>query len=140
MTQRAPDPHAMTGYYDTSETGGNGNRQAQLTGVSPVFDRQRAADLAYAVRAMDPDDEDVPASHVSTSSALTINRSDPEEDKRRITASADRAREQLQAAGMDVDPVSGAVLPRDETAPWLNHARSIGPMVQVEDKTDRSAG
>jgi hypothetical protein len=140
MTQRTPDPHAMTGYYETSETGGNGARQAQLTGVSPVFDRQRAADLAYAVRAMDPDDEDVPASHVSTSAALTINRSDPEADRRRITAAAGRAHEALQAAGLDVDPVSGAVTTRDETAPWVNHARSMGPMVQVDEKTDRSAG
>lgn len=140
MTQRTPDPHAMTGYYDTSETGGNGARHAQLTGVSPVFDRQRAADLAYAVRAMDPDDEDVPGSQVNTSPGLTINRGDPAEDKRRITASAERARAQLQATGLDVDPESGAVQSRDETAPWLNHARSIGPMVQVEEQTDRSAG
>lgn len=140
MTQRAPDPHAMTGYYETSETGGNGAKHAQLTGVSPVFDRQRAADLAYAVRAMDEDDEDVPASQVNTSAALTINRGDPDADRRRITSSADRARAQLQAAGMDVDPASGAVLPRDETAPWTNHARSLGPMVQVDEKTDRSAG
>lgn len=140
MTQHTPDPHAMTGYYETSETGGNGAKHAQLTGVSPVFDRQRAADLAYALRAMDEDDEGVPASQVNTSPGLTINRGDPDGDRRRITAAAGRAMEQLQAAGMDVDPETGAVRSRDASAPWLNHARSLGPMVQVDEKTDRSAG
>jgi hypothetical protein len=130
----------MTGYYETSETGGNGAKHAQLTGVSPVFDRQRAADLAYALRAMDEDDEGVPASQVNTSPGLTINRGDPDGDRRRITAAAGRAMEQLQAAGMDVDPETGAVRSRDASAPWLNHARSLGPMVQVDEKTDRSAG
>jgi hypothetical protein len=140
MNQRSPDPHAMTGYYDTSETGGNGAKHATLTGVAAVFDRQRAADLAVAVRAMDDDDEGVPASQVNTSPALTINRGDPESDKKRIAGAADRAREALRDSGMDVDPETGAVTSRDHTAPWTNHARSLGPMVQVDDQTDRSAG
>jgi hypothetical protein len=130
----------MTGYYDTSETGGNGAKHATLTGVAGVFDRQRAADLAVAVRAMDDDDEDVPASQVNMSPALTISRGDPESDKKRITGAADRAREQQQAAGMDVDPGTGAVRSHDASAPWVNHARSLGPMVQVDEQTDRSAG
>jgi hypothetical protein len=140
MTQRQPDPHAMTGFYDTSETGGNGARHAQLTGVSAVFDRQRAADLAVALRAMDDEDESVPASQVNTSPGLTINRGDPDQDKRRITAAAERARLQLQAAGLELDTDTGQVLSRDDTAPWQNHARSLGPMVQVDENTDRSAG
>lgn len=140
MSQHAPDPHAMTGFYDTSETGGNGARHAQLTGVSAVFDRQRAADLAVALRAMDEDDETVPGSQVQTSPGLTINRGDPEGDRRRLTNAAARANEALRAAGLEVDPGTGAVQSRDATAPWRNHARSLGPMIQVDEPTDRSAG
>jgi len=39
-----------------------------------------------------------------------------------------------------VDPVTGALVPLDLTAAWTNHAKSLGPMVQVDDQTDRSAG
>jgi len=135
-----PDPHAMTGFYDTSETGGNGASHARLTGVSPVFDRARASDLAIALRAMDPADEAVSPSHVQTSPGLTVNRGDPDEDRRRITAAAERARDGLAGQGLDVDPVTGALVPLDLTAAWTNHAKSLGPMVQVDDQTDRSAG
>lgn len=138
---RHPDPHAMSGFYDTSETGGNGNRQAQLTGVSQVFDRQRAADLAWALRAMDVEDEDVPPNLVQTSPGLTVNRGDPDEDRRRITAAAAKTRQALLDAGYDVDPATGAITTRDHSEAWRNHARSgLGPMVQVDEQTDRSAG
>ena len=140
MYRDAPDPSAMTGTYDTSETAGPGAPHTELRGVTAAFDRARATDLAWALRAMDPDDEAVSPNVVQTSPGLTVNRGDPDEDKRRVTAAAGRAREQLEQAGMEVDPVTGAIRTRDHSAPWLNHATSMGPMVTVEETTDRSAG
>jgi hypothetical protein len=140
MYRDAPDPSAMTGTYDTSETAGPNAPHTELRGVTAAFDRARATDLAWALRAMDPDDEAVSPNVVQTSPGLTVNRGDPDEDKRRVSAAADRAREQLEQAGLEVDPVTGAIRTRDHSAPWRNHATSMGPMVTVEETTDRSAG
>lgn len=141
MTSRgAPDPSAMTGTYDTSETAGPDAPHTELRGVTAAFDVARAGDLAWALRAMDPEDEAVSPNVVQTSPGLSVNRGDPDEDRRRVTAAAQRARAALEAEGLEVDPVSGAVRTRDHSAPWLNHAAGVGPMTTVDEPTDRSAG
>ena len=138
--RNAPDPSAMTGTYDTSETAGPGAAHTELRGVTPAFDVARASDLAWALRAMDPDDEAVSPNVVQTSPGLTVNRGDPDEDRRRVSSAAQRAREALESAGMTVNAVTGEVRTRDHSTPWLNHAAGLGPMTTVEETTDRSAG
>lgn len=141
MTRRdAPDPSLMTGNYDTSETAGPGAPHTELRGVAPAFDIARAGDLAWALRSMDPEDEEVSPNLVQTSPGLTVNRGDPDGDRRRVTAAADRTRRTLEEAGYEVDPHTGHVRARDHSAPWMNHAASLGPMTTVEETTDRSAG
>lgn len=140
MTQRKPDPRAMTGTYDTSETGGADTRHADIRGVSSVFDQAAASDLAFALRAMDENDIAVPQNLVQTSPGLTVNRGDPAGDRDRITRAAARARENLRELGLDVDPTSGEITSSAAEAAWRNHARALGPMIQVEENTDRSAG
>lgn len=136
----APDPSAMTGTYDTSETAGPGAPHTELRGVTAAFDVARVTDLAWALRAMDPEDEQVSPNVVQTSPGLTVNRGDPDEDRRRVTAAAARARQALEAAGLEVDPVTGTVRSKDHAAPWMTHPSGLGPMVTVEETTDRSAG
>lgn len=143
MNQRnAPDPSLMTGTYDTSDTAGPGAPHTELRGVTRAFDVARAGDLAWALRSMDPEDEEVSPNVVQTSPGLTVNRGDPDGDRQRVTAAAQRARQSLEDQGLEVDPVTGAVRTRDHSMPWLNQAASLGPMVNVEDQqpTDRSAG
>jgi hypothetical protein len=137
---RNPDHSAMTGTYDTSDTAGSDAPHADLRGVTSAFDYARASDLAWALRAMDPADEAVSPNVVQTSPGLTVNRGDPDGDRQRVTAAAERARRALEEAGMELDPATGAVRWRDHTAPWQNHASSIGPMTVVDENTDRSAG
>lgn len=139
-SRNAPDPSLMTGTYDTSDTAGPDAPHTELRGVTAAFDVARAGDLAWALRAMDPDDEAVSPNVVQTSPGLTVNRGDPDGDRQRVTAAAERARRALEAAGYEVDPQTGAVRARDHSAPWMNHAASLGPMVTVEENTDRSAG
>lgn len=136
----APDPAAMTGTYDTSETAGPNAPHTELRGVTAAFDMARVTDLTWALRAMDPEDEAVSPNVVQTSPGLTVNRGDPGEDRRRVTAAADRARQALEAAGLEVDPVTGRVQSRDHEAPWMRHPTGMGPMVTVDETTDRSAG
>jgi hypothetical protein len=136
----APDPSAMTGTYDTSDTAGPNAPHTELRGVTAAFDMARVTDLAWALRAMDPDDEAVSPNVVQTSPGLTVNRGDPDEDRRRVSAAAQRARESLEAAGLEVDPVTGVVRSRDHSAPWMSHPAGVGPMVIVDETTDRSAG
>jgi hypothetical protein len=130
----------MTGTYDTSDTAGPQAAHTELRGVTEAFDVAAAGDLAWALRAMDPDDEAVSPNVVQTSPGLTVNRGDPDGDKERVTAAARRARERLEAQGMEVDAQTGAVRTRDHSQPWSNQAASLGPMTTVEDDTDRSAG
>lgn len=137
---RSVDHAAMTGTYDTSETGGAGAPHADLRGVTAAFDLARASDLAWALRAMDPSDEAVPPQVVQTSPGLTVNRGDPDGDRARVAAAAQRARQALEEAGMELDPATGEVRWSAHTAPWQNHVSGIGPMTVVDDNTDRSAG
>lgn len=138
--RHAPDPSLLTGVYDTSETAGPGAAHTDIRGVTSAFDVARAGDLAWALRAMDPSDEEVSQNVVQTSPGLTVNRGDPEGDKQRVASAADRARAALEAAGYTVDPQTGAVRLRDHSTPWVNHAANLGPMVTVDEQTDRSAG
>lgn len=141
MTQgRNPDHSAMTGTYDTSDTAGPDAPHTSLRGVTSAFDYAKASDLAWALRAMDPADESVSPNVVQTSPGLTVNRGDPDGDRQRVTDAAQRARQALEEAGLELDPGSGAVRWRDHTAPWQNHASGIGPMTVVDEPTDRSAG
>lgn len=137
---RNPDHAAMTGTYDTSDTAGPDAPHTELRGVSAAFDLARASDLAWALRAMDPADEGVSPNVVQTSPGLTVNRGDPDGDKQRITDAAQRTREALEEAGMELNPSTGAVRYRDHSAPWENHASGLGPMTTVDEQTDRSAG
>jgi hypothetical protein len=138
--RNAPDPSLLTGNYDTSDTAGADAPHARLSGVTTAFDVARAGDLAYALRAMDPEDEEVTQNLVQTSPGLTVNRGDPDGDRRRVTAAAERTRLALEEAGYEVDPRTGAVRSRDHDAPWMNHPLGTGPMTTAEDETDRSAG
>jgi hypothetical protein len=139
--QRPRDTSAMTGTYDTSDTAGPQAAHTELRGVTEAFDVAAAGDLAWALRAMDPDDEGVSPNVVQTSPGLTVNRGDPDADRERVTAAAQRARERLEAQGMTVDSQTGQVRTRDHSAPWENQAASLGPMTTVDDETtDRSAG
>lgn len=137
----APDPAALVGNLDTSETAGAGAPHARIEGITAVFDVARATDLAWALRAMDESDLAVPPNLVQTSPGLTVNRGDPDGDRRRVTADAERTHAALREQGMDVDPLTGQVTRRDHTHPWRNHAASLGPMTVVDDQpADRSAG
>lgn len=138
--RHAPDPSLMTGTYDTSETAGPGAAHTELRGVTSAFDVARAGDLAWALRGMDPQDEAVSSNIVQTSPGLTVNRGDPDGDRTRVAAAAERARLALEEKGLTVDPQTGAVRTRDHSTPWMNHAASLGPMVTVDEQTDRSAG
>lgn len=138
--RNAPDPSLMTGTYDTSETAGPEAPHTELRGVTAAFDVARAGDLAWALRAMDPDDEAVSPNVVQTSPGLTVNRGDPDGDRQRVAAAAERARTVLEKTGLTVDPQTGAVRTRDHSTPWMNHAANLGPMVTVDEQTDRSAG
>jgi hypothetical protein len=137
---RNHDHTAMTGTYDTSDTAGPDAPHASLRGVTSAFDLARAADLAWALRAMDPADEAVSPNVVQTSPGLTVNRGDPDGDRQRVAEAAQRARQALEEAGLELDPVSGAIRWRDHTAAWQNHASGLGPMTVVDEQTDRSAG
>jgi hypothetical protein len=129
----------MTGTYDTSDTAGSDAPHADLRGVTSAFDYARAADLAWALRAMDPADEAVSPNVVQTSPGLTVNRGDPDGDRQRITDAAARAKRALEEAGLELDP-HGTVRWREHTAPWQNHVSGVGPMTVVDEHTDRSAG
>lgn len=138
--RNVPDTAAMTGTYDTSETAGPGAPHTELRGITSAFDVARATDLAWAMRAMDPEDEAVSPNVVQTSPGLTVNRGDPDGDRQRVTAAAARAQEAIAGYGLELDPGTGGVRTRDHSAPFRNHAASLGPMVTVEETTDRSAG
>jgi hypothetical protein len=140
MTRHAPDPSLLGGTYDTTETAGPGSRHTRIEGISVAFDVARAGDLAYALRSMDEEDTEVPPNLVQTSPGLTVNRGDPDGDRKRVTAAAARVRRELAEQGMEVDPVTGQVRAADHTAAWQNHAASVGPPVVVDDSTNWSAG
>jgi hypothetical protein len=132
------DPTASLGTFDTSETGGADCRHADLQNTTYVFDVARAGDLEWALRGLDPADEQVPPNVVQTSPGLTVNRGDPDDDRRRVAAAAQRARAQADALGYQHE-VPGTVGPH--TRHWMPvPGQGLGAAVTVEDTTDRSAG
>jgi hypothetical protein len=141
MTRPGPDAAALTGYYDTTDTAGFDAPHAHIEGVAAAFNVAKATDLAWALRAMDAADDAVPPNLVQTSPGLTVNRGDPEGDRQRITAAAERAHSDLRAEGFEVNMVTGAVSRRDAVQGWMNHGASLGPVLEVEEhQHDRSAG
>lgn len=131
------DPAAMLGNYDTSDTGGPDCRHADLTNTVQVFDVAAADDLAWALRAMDPADTQVPPNVVQTSPGLTVNRGDPDADQQRVAAAAARAAEAAARIGYRA-PKPGTVGPG--TRHWMPPSTAFGPAVTVEETTDHSAG
>lgn len=120
------DPAAMTGTFETSDTAGGTARYGKIEDTAPVFDLAKASDLAWALRSMDPDDEQVSANLVQTSPGLTVNRGDPEADKRRITAAAARARRELESRGWTFDEHGAPVPPVEDwrtVSPAADQAR-----------------
>ena len=137
-----PDPAAYTGTYDTSECGGSDEKHAHVEGISAVFDIAAAQDMTFALRSMDPVDTAIPPNLVQTSPGLTVNRGDPDGDRKRVTAAAARAHDHLRDMGYEIDPVKGVASYADHSRSWRNQAASLGPAVVVEDdpNRDRSAG
>jgi hypothetical protein len=135
-----PSLAAITGTYDTSDTGGITTTLAHIENTTLAFRVARAHDLAFALRSMDADDEEIPPNLVQTSPGLTVNRGDPDGDQRRVTGAARRTREELAAMGYEIDPVRGVVASRDFQHPWAGAAASLGPAVEVPEQQDRSAG
>lgn len=70
---RNPDLTAMSGFVDTSDLG----VPQSVQHVAPIFEVARAHNLAYAARALDEDDEDVPADSV------ILHEPEPDRDEQR---------------------------------------------------------
>lgn len=58
-----PEPTAQYGTMDTSDTAGGA--QNSIEEIAPIFRAARAQNMIAAARALDPDDEDVPAEMVT---------------------------------------------------------------------------
>jgi hypothetical protein len=89
-----PDHTAMSGTLDTTDTAGPGGH-AKLENLAPIFRVARAHDLAYAARAVDPNDTEVSEDAVQLSTGLSVVQGDPEADKKRVAESADEAQRRL---------------------------------------------
>lgn len=136
-----PDPAAQVGTYDTTDTAGTSARFGKIEDTAPVFALSRAADLAWALRAMDVEDTEVPQNLVQTSPGLTVNRGDPDEDRRRITEAAARNRQQLERMGYTFTDRGIPVAPPDGGGQnWRNMAASLGPMVDIPHEPTGPAG
>jgi hypothetical protein len=135
-----PDPAAMTGTYETSDTAGGSARFGRVEQTAPVFHIAMANDLAWALRSMDAEDPDVPANLVQTSPGLTVNRGDPGEDRRRITAAAERTRHRLADAGYVLDEHGVPVaVQRGIPGTWQAQA-PVGPAIDIPHEPTGAAG
>jgi hypothetical protein len=128
MTFR-PDPAAMSGTFETSDTSGPTARFGRVEDTTAIFDIARAGDLQWALRSMDPADDAVSANLVQTSPGLTVNRGDPGEDKRRIAAAAQRNLRHLTKHGytLDAHGVPAAPIMRNQPSP-----PALGPATVVD--------
>jgi len=136
-----PDPAAMSGVYETTETSGPTANFTDIRHTAPIFGIAVATDLAWALRAMDASDEDVPPNLVQTSPGLTVNRGDPEDDRRRIIAAAERNRHHLDRLGYTYDEHGIPVPPPANPAQsWMHQASSLGPMTNVPHEPAGPAG
>ena len=82
-----PDATAQFGTLDTSGTGGGSHQRLEET--TPIFDLARAADMAVAAKALDPDDP-TPSSlvHVADGQRLSVVNEEGLKDKVKEAASA----------------------------------------------------
>jgi hypothetical protein len=129
-----PDPTAMTGNLDTSGTGGAGGH-SELRNIAPIFAVAEAHDMAYAARAVDPNDDEVPSDHVTVSTGLSVVQGDPEGDRQRVTERAARAQERLRddPLGRNLDDRGTYVhdrRARDERA-WQASVTDMGPATVI---------
>jgi hypothetical protein len=131
MTFR-PDPAAMSGTFETSDTSGPTARFGRVEDTTAIFDIARAGDLQWALRSMDPNDETVSQNLVQTSPGLTVNRGNPDEDRIRITAAAQRNLHHLFEHGYTLDShgVPEAPVMRNQPSP-----PAFGPATVVDTTT-----
>jgi hypothetical protein len=129
-----PDPTAMMGNLDTSGTGGAGGH-TELRNLAPIFAVAEARDLAYAARAVDPNDPDVPADHVQLSTGLSVVQGDPEGDRQRVTQRAQEARQRLDGSplGQNLNDQGEYVDHRQEHAEraWAASVSDMGPATVI---------
>jgi hypothetical protein len=134
------DPAAMTGTFETSDTAGPDARFGHVEQITPIFDMARANDLAFAMKSMN-DEDPTPPNLVQTSPGLTVNRGDPAEDRRRITAAADRNMIHLLRQGWIIDANGVPVPPpRNDAHSWRNGAQGMGTAVIVDPEPTGPAG
>jgi hypothetical protein len=132
--RHVPDPTAMTGNLDTSGTGGAGGH-SELRNIAPIFDVAEAHDMAYAARAVDPNDDSASSDHVTVSTGLSVVQGDPEGDRQRVTDRAARAQERLKdnPLGRNLDDHGTYVhdrRARDERA-WQASVSDMGPATVI---------
>jgi hypothetical protein len=103
-----PDHTALMGTLDTSGTAGPGG-DSELENLAPVFRVAKARDLAYARRAVDPQDTEIPEDLVTLSTGISIVQGDPDGDRKRLTEAANDAEAELDTYGYrgNFDPQSG---------------------------------
>jgi hypothetical protein len=134
------DPAAMTGTFETTDTAGPDARFGHVEQTTPIFDMARANDLAFALKAMDAEDA-TPPNLVQTSPGLTVNRGDPAEDRRRITAAAGRNMIHLVRQGWIIDANGVPVPPpRNDAHTWRNTSQGMGVAVVVPPEPTGYAG
>lgn len=88
------DPTAMSGTFDTTDTGAG--HHTKVENLAPIFEVARAHDLAYARRALDPDDEEVSAEHVQVSQGVSMVQGDPDAERQRVLDRANKSRDKVK--------------------------------------------
>jgi len=83
--EHVPDPTHVYGTLDTSGTAGGNHEKLEL--ISPVFDVAKAQDVAFAARAVDPDDDEVDE---NTHVVLPDNGRDADSGREAIRRAADK--------------------------------------------------
>lgn len=105
--EHVPSPTDQYGTLDTSGTAGTAH--SRLEEVTPVFDVAKKADLATAARALDPNDDSVPASLVVLPEGQQLVAGDPEGARKRIENAA-------AAASKEPVVLGGKTLAQEEAA------------------------
>lgn len=145
------DPTAMSGTFDTTDTGAG--HHTKVENLAPIFEVARAHDLAYARRALDPDDDEVSAEHVQVSQGVSVVQGDPDAERDRVLRRAEKAQENVQkrhgykvsAKASDGDEDDGAnrldVFGRERAQKdWANQVAQMRqaeePVKPAEDRTE----
>lgn len=97
MTEHIPVSTDLSGQLDTSGTSAGGH--SRLENIAAVFDVARARDLQVALRALDPEDREVHEDQVQVSQGITVTHGDPEAEKARVVAEAERAQQRVEGQG-----------------------------------------